>query len=47
MVLVLGSQNSSNSQRLAEIANALGPHAHLIDGVAEIRPSGSTGWRRC
>src|SRR3954467_7080957 len=38
LVLVLGSQNSSNSRRLAEIANALGPHAHLIDGVVEIRP---------
>src|SRR5262245_23511013 len=40
VVLVLGSQNSSNSKRLAEIAGALGPHAHLIDGVAEIQP----GW---
>jgi 4-hydroxy-3-methylbut-2-enyl diphosphate reductase len=38
LVLVLGSQNSSNSRRLAEIANSLGPHAHLIDGVVEIRP---------
>jgi 4-hydroxy-3-methylbut-2-enyl diphosphate reductase len=38
LVLVLGSQNSSNSRRLAEIANSLGPHAYLIDGVAEIRP---------
>ena len=37
LVLVLGSQNSSNSKRLAEIANSLGPHAHLIDGVTEIR----------
>jgi 4-hydroxy-3-methylbut-2-en-1-yl diphosphate reductase len=36
IVLVLGSQNSSNSKRLAEIAGSLGPHAHLIDGVAEI-----------
>ncbi len=36
VVLVLGSQNSSNSKRLAEIAGSLGPHAHLIDGVAEI-----------
>ncbi len=26
VVLVLGSQNSSNSKRLAEIANSLGPH---------------------
>jgi 4-hydroxy-3-methylbut-2-enyl diphosphate reductase len=38
VVLVLGSQNSSNSRRLAEIARSLGPHAHLIDGVSEIRP---------
>jgi 4-hydroxy-3-methylbut-2-enyl diphosphate reductase len=38
LVLVLGSQNSSNSLRLAEIANGLGPRAHLIDGVSEIRP---------
>jgi 4-hydroxy-3-methylbut-2-enyl diphosphate reductase len=38
LVLVLGSQNSSNSKRLAEIANSLGPHAHLIDGVSEIQP---------
>jgi 4-hydroxy-3-methylbut-2-enyl diphosphate reductase len=37
VVLVLGSQNSSNSKRLAEIANALGPNAHLIDGVSELR----------
>ncbi len=38
LVLVLGSQNSSNSRRLEEIAGSLGPHAHLIDGVSEIRP---------
>jgi 4-hydroxy-3-methylbut-2-enyl diphosphate reductase len=38
VALVLGSQNSSNSRRLAEIARSLGPQAHLIDGVAEIRP---------
>ncbi len=37
LVLVLGSQNSSNSRRLQEIADALGPKAHLIDGVGEIR----------
>ena len=36
VVLVLGSQNSSNSKRLAEIARSLGPKAHLIDGVSEI-----------
>jgi 4-hydroxy-3-methylbut-2-enyl diphosphate reductase len=37
LVLVLGSQNSSNSRRLQEIAQSMGPQAHLIDGVSEIR----------
>jgi 4-hydroxy-3-methylbut-2-enyl diphosphate reductase len=36
VVLVLGSQNSSNSQRLAEIARSLGKSAHLIDSAGEI-----------
>ena len=45
LVLVLGSQNSSNSKRLAEIANDLGPHAHLIDGVSEIQPDWLDGAR--
>ena len=36
MVIVLGSQNSSNSQRLAEIARALGRPAYLIDRASEI-----------
>jgi 4-hydroxy-3-methylbut-2-en-1-yl diphosphate reductase len=36
LVLVLGSQNSSNSQRLKEIAEENGVHAYLIDGVQEI-----------
>lgn len=36
VVLVLGSRNSSNSNRLAEIARACGCPAHLIDGAAEI-----------
>jgi 4-hydroxy-3-methylbut-2-enyl diphosphate reductase len=39
-VLVLGSQNSSNSQRLAELARENGISAHLIDGASEIDP----GW---
>jgi len=36
LVLVLGSQNSSNSQRLAELARARGVPAHLIDGPRDI-----------
>lgn len=39
VVLVLGSQNSSNSQRLREIALAEGKRGYLIDGVHEIEPS--------
>ncbi len=38
LVLVLGSQNSSNSQRLAELAIEKGVPAHLIDGAADIQP---------
>jgi 4-hydroxy-3-methylbut-2-en-1-yl diphosphate reductase len=37
-VIVLGSQNSSNSRRLAELAEARGKAAYLIDTVSEIRP---------
>ena len=36
IVLVLGSQNSSNSQRLAELARETGVSAYLIDGPADI-----------
>ena len=36
-VLVLGSQNSSNSQRLAELARTAGRPAYLIDRVSELQ----------
>jgi 4-hydroxy-3-methylbut-2-enyl diphosphate reductase len=36
VVLVLGSQNSSNSQRLAELAREINVTAHLIDGASDI-----------
>ena len=39
LVLVLGSQNSSNSQRLAELAKEHGVPAYLIDGADEIDAS--------
>jgi 4-hydroxy-3-methylbut-2-enyl diphosphate reductase len=38
VVLVIGSQNSSNSRRLAEIATEIGVPAHLIDSADEIDP---------
>ena len=40
MVLVVGSQNSSNSRRLAELARSLQVEAHLIDGPDDI----DLGW---
>ncbi|AMV36945.1 4-hydroxy-3-methylbut-2-enyl diphosphate reductase [Planctomyces sp. SH-PL62] len=43
LVLVLGSQNSSNSRRLAEIALSMGIPSHLIDGVSEILPEWLAG----
>lgn len=43
LVLVLGSQNSSNSQRLAELAHLMGKPSHLIDSVADLDPTWLTG----
>lgn len=37
-VLVIGSQNSSNSQRLRELGDEQGKRAYLIDGVQDIQP---------
>ncbi len=41
--LVLGSQNSSNSQRLKEIAKEAGVAGHLIDGPNDIRDNWFAG----
>jgi 4-hydroxy-3-methylbut-2-en-1-yl diphosphate reductase len=43
LVLVLGSQNSSNSQRLAEIGRTMGKGAYLIDDVSEVKSEWFTG----
>jgi 4-hydroxy-3-methylbut-2-enyl diphosphate reductase len=43
VVVVLGSQNSSNSMRLAEIAQGCGKRAYLIDSVREIPSDCFTG----
>src|SRR5207302_552380 len=42
-VIVLGSQNSSNSRRLAELAHAHGKPAYLVDRVDEIPPGAFRG----
>lgn len=45
LVLVVGSPNSSNSNRLRELAQREGVQAHLIDGADEIRPEWVEGRR--
>jgi 4-hydroxy-3-methylbut-2-enyl diphosphate reductase len=40
VVLVIGSKNSSNSNRLAEVARELGTPAYLVDDESEVDP----GW---
>ena len=37
LVLVIGSQNSSNSQRLVEVAREYGAESHLIDNAGQVR----------
>jgi len=37
VVLVIGSKNSSNSNRLREVAERCGAHAYLIDGAEDIK----------
>ena len=39
VMLVIGSDNSSNSNRLVEVSRALGTEAHLIDDETEIEDS--------
>ena len=46
LVLVVGSVNSSNSNRLRELAERQGVEAHLIDGADEIDPAWVAGRRR-
>ena len=46
LVLVVGSPNSSNSNRLRELAEKQGVPAHLIDGAENIDPQWLEGRRR-
>lgn len=45
VVIVLGSQNSSNSLRLRELAAEQGKSAYLVDGVSELVPEWFDGAR--
>lgn len=46
LILVIGSRNSSNSARLAEVSRDHGTEAHLIDDVSHIKPEWLAG-KRC
>jgi 4-hydroxy-3-methylbut-2-enyl diphosphate reductase len=45
LLLVVGSDNSSNSNRLVEVARNLGTDSHLIDSYRNIRPEWLEGVR--
>jgi len=46
LVLVVGSPNSSNSNRLRELAERMGAEAHLLDGADDIDPAWLEGKTR-
>jgi 4-hydroxy-3-methylbut-2-enyl diphosphate reductase len=46
LVIVVGSPNSSNSNRLREVAKNLNVPAHLIDDASELRPEWLQGKQR-
>jgi 4-hydroxy-3-methylbut-2-en-1-yl diphosphate reductase len=45
LVLVIGSRNSSNSNRLVDVARAAGADAHLIDNESQVQESWLEGAR--
>jgi 4-hydroxy-3-methylbut-2-en-1-yl diphosphate reductase len=46
LVIVVGSPNSSNSNRLREVAANAGAEAYMVDNAAEVRPEWLAGKRR-
>ncbi|HSD61304.1 MAG TPA: 4-hydroxy-3-methylbut-2-enyl diphosphate reductase [Burkholderiales bacterium] len=46
LVIVVGSPNSSNSNRLREVAHIVGAEARMVDGAEELRPEWLAGRRR-
>jgi len=46
VLLVIGAANSSNANRLVEVAKMAGTHAHLINDVSDIRPEWLAGVTR-
>jgi 4-hydroxy-3-methylbut-2-enyl diphosphate reductase len=46
VVIVVGSPNSSNSNRLREVAENMGAEAYMVDAAADLRPEWVAGKRR-
>ena len=46
VVIVVGSPNSSNSNRLREVAENMGVPAYMVDSAADLRPEWIAGKRR-
>jgi 4-hydroxy-3-methylbut-2-enyl diphosphate reductase len=46
LVIVVGSPNSSNSNRLREVAQSRGTEAYMIDNASELRPEWLAGKKR-
>jgi 4-hydroxy-3-methylbut-2-enyl diphosphate reductase len=46
VVIVVGSPNSSNSNRLREVAEHIGAQAYMVDSAAELKPEWIAGKRR-
>jgi 4-hydroxy-3-methylbut-2-enyl diphosphate reductase len=46
VVIVVGSPNSSNSNRLREVAENMGVPAYMVDSATELRPEWISGRRR-
>ena len=46
VVIVVGSPNSSNSNRLREVARNMGADAYMVDNAADLRPEWIAGKRR-
>ena len=46
VVIIVGSPNSSNSNRLREVAEHMGAQAYMVDTAADLRPEWIAGKRR-
>jgi 4-hydroxy-3-methylbut-2-en-1-yl diphosphate reductase len=46
VVIVVGSPNSSNSNRLREVAQHMGAQAYMVDRAADLKPEWIAGKRR-